>query len=156
VFTSNTVALFCHVLGVLLFVSGIVLAGAPFEIARRRDSPAEIAAILGIARVGAMLAGIGAILVFGFGLWLVHLGGFALSTGWVQAALGLFILALALGAWGGQRPKRARLHATELAANGAAIDPELRRLLDDRVSRAANYASTLIIFVILALMIFKP
>lgn len=155
-FTSNTVALFCHVLGVLLFVSGIVLAGAPFEIARRRDSPAEIAAILGIARVGAMLAGIGAILVFGFGLWLVHLGGFALSTGWVQAALGLFILALALGAWGGQRPKRARLHATELAANGAAIDPELRRLLDDRVSRAANYASTLIIFVILALMIFKP
>jgi uncharacterized membrane protein len=156
VFTSYTVALFCHVLGVLLFVSGIVLAGAPFEIARRRDSPAEIAAILGIARVGAMLAGIGAILVFGFGLWLVHLGGFALSTGWVQAALGLFILALALGAWGGQRPKRARLHATELAANGAAIDPELRRLLDDRVSRAANYASTLIIFVILALMIFKP
>ena len=74
----------------------------------------------------------------------------------MQAALGLFILALALGAWGGQRPKRARLHATELAANGAAIDPELRRLLDDRVSRAANYASTLIIFVILALMIFKP
>ncbi len=103
-FTSYTVALFCHVLGVLLFVSGIVLAGAPFEIARRRDSPAEIAAILGIARVGAMLAGIGAILVFGFGLWLVHLGGFALSTGWVQAALGLFILALALGAWVASAP----------------------------------------------------
>ncbi len=154
--TSYTVALFFHVVGVLAFMSGIVLAGAPFEIARRRDSPAEIATILGLARAGAMLAVIGAIFVLGFGLWLVHLGGFTLSTGWVQAALPLFIVALALGAYGGQRPKRARLHATELAAHGAPMDAELRRLLDDRLSRAANYGSTLIVLVILGLMIFKP
>lgn len=38
-FTSYTIALFSHLLGVLLFVSGIVLAGAPFEIARRREDP---------------------------------------------------------------------------------------------------------------------
>lgn len=156
VVTSYTVALFCHILGALAFVSGIVLAGVPFEIARRRDSAAEIAAILGIARAGAVLAAVGAILVLGFGLWLVHLGGFALSTGWVQAALGLFVVALALGGYGGRRPKRARLHATALAATGAPIDLELRRLLDDGASRAANYASSLIVLGILALMIFKP
>ena len=154
--TTYTVALFCHILGVLAFMSGIVLAGAPFEIARRRENPAEIAAILGIARAGAILASIGAVLVLGFGLWLVHLGGFTFSTAWVQAALPLFVVALALGGYGGQRPRRARLHATDLAANGAPTDPELRRLLDDRLSRAANYASTLIVLVILGLMIFKP
>ncbi|WP_187368819.1 DUF2269 family protein [Baekduia soli] len=154
--TTYTVALFCHVLGVLLFASGIVLAGAPFEIARRRSSPAEITAILGIARAGAMLASLGMILVLGFGLWLVHLSGFGFSTGWVQAALALFVVALALGGYGGQRPKRARLHAADLAATGRPLDAKLRQLLDDRVSRAANYTSALIVLGILALMIFKP
>jgi uncharacterized membrane protein len=156
VVTSYTIALFCHVLGVLLFVSGIVLAGAPFEIARRRENPAEIATILGLARAGAALAGVGAILVLGFGLWLVHLGHFGYDAGWVQAALALFVVALALGGYGGQRPKRARLHATTLAAHNAPIDTELRRLLDDRLSRAANYGSTLTVLIILGLMIFKP
>lgn len=40
-FTSYTIALFSHLLGVVVFVSGIVLAGAPFEIARRRENPQQ-------------------------------------------------------------------------------------------------------------------
>jgi hypothetical protein len=35
----NDVALFFHLLGALLFVSGIVLAGAAFDVARRVSAP---------------------------------------------------------------------------------------------------------------------
>jgi hypothetical protein len=37
----DELALFFHLLAALLFVAGIVLAGAAFEVARRRDRPAE-------------------------------------------------------------------------------------------------------------------
>lgn len=154
--SSYTVALFCHIVGVLLFVSAIVLAGAAFEIARRRDDPAGIAAILGLARVAVPIVGLGAAMVFVFGIWLVHLGHFAYGAGWVQAAIALFVIALALGGFGGRRPKRARLRAIRLGSEGAPMDIELRRLLDDPLSRAANYASTVAIVVILGLMVFKP
>jgi uncharacterized membrane protein len=156
VLTSYTIALFCHILGVLLFVSGVVLAGAPFEIARRRNEPAEIALLLGFARIGALLVASGTILVLGFGLWLVHLGRFGYDAGWVDASLALFVAALVLGGLGGQRPKRARLLATRLAADHAPLDADLRRLLDDPLSRAVNYASALAVLAILGLMVFKP
>jgi uncharacterized membrane protein len=154
--TSHTIALFCHLLGVLLFVSGIVLAGASFELARRRDAPGEIALLLGVARIGALLVASGTILVLGFGLWLVHLSGFGYDAGWVDASLVLFAAALVLGGLGGRRPKRARLLATRLAADDAPSNIDLRRLLDDPLSRAVNYASALAVLVILGLMVFKP
>jgi len=37
---------FFHLLGVLLFVAGIVLAGTAFEAACRRERPMEIATLL--------------------------------------------------------------------------------------------------------------
>lgn len=151
-----TIALFGHLVGVLLFVSGITLAGAAFETARRRTEPAEIALILKVARAAVPMVGIGAILVLGFGLWLVDTSGIGYDAGWVQAALGLFILALILGAIGGRRPRHARVHATTLAATGQPSDEALRAMLGDRVSRATNYASTTIVLAILALMTFKP
>ena len=42
--------------------------------------------------------------------------------------------------------------ASRLAADGLPARPELRALLDDRVSRAENRASMLVILVILVLM----
>ena len=154
--SSFTVALFFHLLGVLLFVSGIVLAGAAFEVARRHDDPAQIALVLGLSRIGVLLVAPGSLLVLGFGLWLVDLGGFGFGETWISAALGLFVVALALGGAGGQRPKRARLLATRLAEERAPVSTELRALLDDPLSLAVNYLSSLIVVVILALMVFKP
>ena len=52
-------ALFLHLLGVLVFVAGIVLAGTGFETARRREQPAEIALLLGLTRIGVALVGVG-------------------------------------------------------------------------------------------------
>jgi uncharacterized membrane protein len=150
------VGLFFHLLGALLFVAGIVVAGVAFEAARRRDRPGEIALLLGLTRVGVALVGVGALLVLWFGLWLVHLGGFGYGAGWIDAALVLYVVALGLGALGGQRPKQARRLASELAAAGAPASPELRALLADRRSLAAHYAASVAVLAILALMVFRP
>jgi uncharacterized membrane protein len=149
-------ALFFHLLGALLFVSGIVLAGLAFEVARRRERPSEIALLLGLTRIGVMLVGIGALLVLAFGLWLVRLEHLSFGSGWISTAIALYIVALGLGAVGGRRPKQARHLATKLAAEGAPTTPGLRSLLDDRVSLAVNYSSGILVLVIVALMVFKP
>ena len=119
-------ALFFHLFGALLFVAGIMVAGVLFEAARRRSDPAEIALLLGITRVGVALVVVGATLTLAFGLWLVHLQDVGYGAGWIDAALALFGVALVLGAVGGQRPKRARLLASRLAASGAPTTSELR------------------------------
>lgn len=152
----HDLVLFMHLLGALLFVSGIAVAGVAFEAARRRERPAEIALLLGLTRVGVLLVAIGAPAVLAFGLWLVHLGGFSYGAGWIDAALALYVVALVLGALGGQRPKQARLLAIRLAGDDQPASHELRALLADRLSLAANYGAALAVLAILALMVFKP
>lgn len=148
--------LFFHLLGVLLFISGIVVAGIAFEAARRRARAAEVALLLGLTRSGVALVGLGSVLLFACGLWLVGLEDIGYGTGWVTGAITLFVVSLALGGYGGQRPKQARTLATRLAEQGEETSPELRALLDDPISRAANYASAVLILAVLALMVFKP
>ena len=152
----SDLVLFLHILGAMAFVSGVVVAGVAFESARRREDPAEISLLLGLSRIGALLVVAGGAAILVFGLWLVGLKDFGFGDGWISAALALFLVALALGAVGGQRPKRARLLATKLAAEKQPISAELRRLLDDRSSPRLNYLAGAIVVVILALMVFKP
>ena len=152
----HDVALFLHLLAALLFVAGIVVAGVAFEAARRCERPAEIALLLGLTRVGVFLVAVGALGVLAFGLWLVGLDDLSLGTGWISAALALYVLALVLGALGGRRPKRARQLARKLAAEDAPASAELQALLGDLPSFAANYLAALAVLAILALMVFKP
>jgi len=148
--------LFFHLLGVLVFAAGIVVAGVAFESARRRDLPAEISLLLGLARVGAALVLFGGLLLLVCGLWLVELEDVGFGAAWIDAAIALFAVALILGALGGQRPKQARGLAARLARENRKVDAELRALLDDRLSLAANYGSAALVLAILALMVFKP
>lgn len=150
------IALFLHILGAVLLISGAAVAAVAFESARRRREPSEIALLLSTTRIGVALVGTGALLVLAFGLWLVDLEGWDFGTGWIQTALGLYVVAMVLGALGGQKPKRARLLASELAAAGEGETPQLRALLDDRAAQILNYASSLTLLVILGLMVFKP
>ncbi|HEX6762795.1 MAG TPA: DUF2269 family protein [Gaiellaceae bacterium] len=152
----DDVALFFHLLGAFAFVAGTIVAGVVFETARRRATPAEIALLLGLSRIGVLLVALGTLLVLGFGLWLVHLGDWGYGAGWVDAALGLLAAVAVLGTVGGQRPKQARKLAAALAAAGEPVSPELRALLDDRATLAANYLSALLLLAIIALMVFKP
>jgi uncharacterized membrane protein len=148
--------LFLHLTGVLLFVAGIAVAGAAFEAARRRDRAEEIALLLGLTRAGVGLVAFGGALLLVCGLWLVELEEIGFGTGWIAAAGALFVVALALGGLGGQRPKQARKLATRLAKEGQSVSVDLRALLDDPLSRLANYASSALILAVLALMVFKP
>lgn len=153
--TSYELGLVVHLLGVLLFFGGALVAGVVFEAARRRDRPSEVALLLGVTRIGALLVGVGALLTLGGGLWLAdEVDQFEES--WLQASLVLFLLSLVLGGLGGQRPKRARRLARRLAEDGDVEAPELQRLLDDPLSLAANYASSALVLVILVLMVWQP
>lgn len=149
-------ALFAHLLGAFLFVGGVIVAGVAFVAARRRHGPHEIALLLGLTRIGVLLVALGGLIVLVFGLWLVHLERVGYGAGWVDAALVLFAVMTILGAVGGQRPKRARKLAAELADAGSAETAELRALLDDRVALALNVLSALLVLAIVALMVFKP
>ena len=149
-------ALFFHLLGAFLFVAGVVVAGVGFEAARRRHTAAEIALLLGLTRLGVLHVAVGALLLLPFGLWLVHLGGWGYGSGWISAALALFVASAVLGGVGGRRPKRARKLAERLAQEGRAESPELRELLDGRGARALNYLAGLLVLAILVLMVFKP
>jgi uncharacterized membrane protein len=148
--------LLCHILGALLFVAGVVLAGVLFEAAKRSDRPGDIAVLLGVTRMGVLFVALGGLMVPVFGLWLVHLDGYDFGTRWISISLGLYIVAMLLGGAGGQRPKRARILATELAERGEGVSAELRALLDDRRSQALNYLSAALILAILVLMVYKP
>jgi uncharacterized membrane protein len=154
--STTEFALFFHILGAMLFVAGIVVAGVAFEAARGRSEPGDIAVLLGLTRAGVLLVGVGATLVLGFGLWLVSLTGVGYGAGWVDAALALYFLAMGLGGMGGQGPRRARLLAARLAAERQPANAELRALLDDRRSLIINYVSALAVLAILVLMVFKP
>lgn len=153
---TYNLALACHLLGAFTFVAGTVLAGVAFEAARRRKRPSEIALLLSITRIGVLLVVLGTVLIGAFGMWLVQLGHWGYGAGWVEASIGMFVTALALGGHGGQRPKRARRIAGELAEHDVPVSEELRGLLDDPISRAENYISLGLVLAIVVLMVFKP
>jgi uncharacterized membrane protein len=93
---------------------------------QRRWSPARL--VLGLARLGVRLVGAGMLLV----------------------------VVVGLGALGGQSPMQARKLASRLAAERAPTSDELRPLLHDRVTRALNSLSALLLLAIIVLMVFKP
>ena len=148
------VALYLHLLGAFAFLAGLVLAGAAFESARRRETAGEVALLLGLARRGALFAVAGAVVLGPFGLWLVHLGAFGYASGWVDASIAAFVVVLLLGAFGGRAPKRAR-ELAEAAPAGGAVDGALRTMLDDRTARLANYLALALVLAIVTLMVFK-
>ena len=150
--TEREWALLFHLSGVVLLFSGLILAASALAAARRRKVAGEIAALLGLTRVGVVFVAAGALLLVGTGLWLVEIwdGVYSLGDGWIAASLGLLALSFVLGAIGGQKPKQARKLAE--AGGGA----ELRRLLDDRRADAVNYAAALAVIAALVLMVWKP
>jgi uncharacterized membrane protein len=154
--STHDVALFLHLLGVLTLVAGVATAAVAQAVARRASAPAEVAAILRAARAGVLLAAPGVVVVVGAGAWLVHLDGLGWGTSWLAGALALLVLALVLGAVGGRRPRHARELAERLRDAGGEVTPELRALLDDRLSALANLASAAAMLGVLWLMVAQP
>ena len=150
------VLLFFHLLGAVAFFAGAAVAGTLQLAAIRRERPSEIHTLLRLTRVGVVLVGTGALLTLVFGIALAEHEGFGLSPAWIQAALGLWVAAMALGGYGGRTARHARHLAERLAAEGDAPSPELRALVGARGPLWASCASGLMLFAILALMVWQP
>jgi uncharacterized membrane protein len=150
------VLLFCHLLGAVSLFAGAAVVGTLQHAAIRRERPSEIHALLRLAPIGAALVGLGALLTVVFGIALAEHGGFGFSPAWIQAALGLWVASMAVGAYGGRTARHARRLAARLAAEGDAPSPELRALLAARLPLWASYASGLMLVAILALMVWQP
>jgi uncharacterized membrane protein len=148
-------ALLLHLLGAFLLVAGMTVAGVAFEAARRRQSPNDVALLLGMTRVGVLLVALGTLLAAGFGLWLVDLGNVGYGTGWVGASAGLLLATIAVGSLGGRRPKQARKLAVA-ERDQVRVSPELRALLEDRLARVLNYLALILIVAIVVLMVTRP
>lgn len=148
-------ALFLHLAGAILFFAGLAVAAVAHSAARRRERPGEIAALLGAARAGVLLVGIGTLLALAAGFWLVDLTAYGFDA-WVLASLALLLAAAAAGGLGGQAPKRARRLAERLAREGGVASAELESLLRDRRSTALNRAAAAAAVAILVLMVWKP
>lgn len=145
-----------HVLSAFAMVSGIVLAGVGFELARRRCTCAEIVALLGLARVGAVFVMAGTLGAAGFGLWQVSLGHWGYGTAWVDVAIALLVVVTALGAFAAQPAKRARQRARTLADDGRDPDAKLQSLLNSPIAFVLNYVSAVIMVGIIVDMLVKP
>jgi uncharacterized membrane protein len=154
--TQYEAALVVHLLGGGFLAAGMGAAAVGLELGRRRERPAEVAALLSVARAGVLLVGLGSLALVVGGFWLMQVGAFDLRDGWLSASLGVFVLGALLGTLGGRRPKQARLQAERLVHEGAPADDQLRRLLDDRTALALNYASASAMVGVLVLMIVKP
>jgi uncharacterized membrane protein len=150
--------LFLHITGAFLLVGGTVLAGALTVLSRTRERPSEIATLLGLVRFALPFIYGGVLLTLVFGLWLVHAAGQGYSYGdaWVIAALVLWAVANGLGGAGGRREAETAELAVRLAGEGDTMTDELRTRLRDPVSFVLNFGSGLVVFTILALMIWKP
>jgi uncharacterized membrane protein len=156
--TEGDWALLFHLGGVILLFSGMVVTAAALNRARRQEGSGEIAAVLGLSRVGVVLVALGGLVIVASGLWLIEIyeGVYSLGDAWIGGSLGLLVLAFVLGGIGGQRPKQARKLAARLAREGGAPTEELRCLLGDGLSRAFNYGAALAVLAALVVMVWKP
>ncbi|MBV8257143.1 MAG: DUF2269 family protein [Actinobacteria bacterium] len=148
--------LFFHLLGAISFFAGGAVAGTLQLAAIRRERPGEIAVLLRLTRVGVALVGAGALLTLGFGIGLAEHEGLGLSPAWIQAALALWVAAMALGGIGGRTARRARNLAEKLSEEDDRPSAELHALVAARGPLWASYASSLLLLAVLALMVWKP
>ncbi|HZS25408.1 MAG TPA: DUF2269 family protein [Gaiellaceae bacterium] len=148
--------LFFHLVGAFCLVSGAVVAGTLQLAALRRERPSEIAILLRTTRAGVLLVVLGAVLALVFGIALASNLGYGLSPAWIQAALGLWLASVALGALGGRTAREARHLAERLAAEGDRPSDELRSLVAHRPSLLLSYASSVLVVAIVVLMVWRP
>jgi uncharacterized membrane protein len=152
----TNVFLFLHLLGAFCFFAGGGIVGVLQLAAIRAEKPSQVHAFLRLAPVGVALVGTGALLTLVFGIALAEHEGLGLSPGWIQAALGLWVAAMALGGYGGRTARHARQLAAKLAAEGDAPSPELRAMVAARGPLYASYASFVLLLAIVVLMVWQP
>ncbi len=153
--TGYQIGILFHLIGVILFFAGAAVAAVVAVAARGRRTPSEIALILGLARPGALILGIGGVVLLLAGFYLAgKIHGY--GQHWLEVSIVLFILALVAGAWGGRRSRGAREYALGLAERGEGDEATLTAMLRDRTTWALHWASVLLALAVLVLMVWQP
>ena len=112
--------------------------------------------LFAVTRLAVPLIGIGLLFTLGFGIWLVHEAGFGYGDGWIVAAFILWIVASALGNIDGRYQRKTGELAERLAREGDAPSDELTARLRNPLALTISYASGLMAFAVLGIMIWKP
>jgi hypothetical protein len=97
-----------HLVAAFLFVSGAVAVGVLHTAATRRELPSEIASLLVLTRAGVVLVAVGSLLALALGAALVNHEGRSFGTGWISAAIALWVVSVVLGSAGGRSARHAR------------------------------------------------
>jgi uncharacterized membrane protein len=148
--------LMLHITAAFCLVGGSTAAGILNALAIRSERPSEAALLLRLIRYTLPLIFAGVLGTLLFGLWLWHDLGFGFGTGWIWAALVLWVVASALGGRGGRHQEQVREAAEREAAAGDTMSGELRARIRDPKALAVNYAAGAATIAVLVVMIWKP
>lgn len=149
--------LFLHVLGAFALVGALTLFSIVIVATWRAERPSDIAAFIGMTRVGGLLVGAGTLMTIVFGVWLaIEVDQYRVWDGWVIAAIVLW----AIGAETGRRAADAYVkigaEAARLTLSDDSPRPELRAKVRSGQAVGMQLASTAAVVVILVDMIWKP
>jgi uncharacterized membrane protein len=138
----------------ILFALGAVGFNASYAVwlARARDDPHDLAfALKGIKFLDDRLANpfYGLLLLTGLGM--VVVGGLPLTTRWIDAALVLYLIAIAIGIGGYSPALRRQIAALE---SGGPTSPGY--LAASRRGTITGIAVSVVVLAIIGLMVFKP
>jgi uncharacterized membrane protein len=150
--TLKPILLLLHVLAAFGYVAGYVATNVLTELARRTDDPAfRRSALQFSTRFDRLLNAPGGAIVGLTGVATALVFGYSLLTGWVLAAIILFVLVVATGIFFWGRVGRT-IDRAAAAGDDAAVLRELRRPRNVAVSRMEN----LVLLAIIVLMVLRP
>jgi hypothetical protein len=150
----ETIALFLHLFGAFLLVSGSVSIFLLRYSANSYTKPSEIVILLNTCRYLVPLVAIGFFLTIVFGLALADIEN-CWKEPWLIGAYVLVGWMLVVGGYAGRKDKQTRLLAVSLVDQETATEPLLVSL-KDRLNLSLNVSMLLAIILVIALMVFKP
>ncbi|MDQ1703395.1 MAG: putative integral rane protein [Frankiaceae bacterium] len=153
------IALFIHVVGVVLLAGAVALSAACYFAARRATDIAGLRSALALLPATERLMPFAIPLILLAGLYMVGKhgddGGIAWSNAWVIVSLVMFVV-MAIAGSGIEGPRLSALHKRALAAPDGAISPDLDTLRRDPVVRSIMFFGFAMITGFLFLMTVKP
>jgi len=147
-----------HLFGAFALVGGLTAFVIATVAARRIADPQQALALGRIVGAGTVAFRAGLVVVVVFGIWLVfRVKGYAISNGWIVAALVLWLVVGALGDRSVVVSKRATELARTLDSSGReGPSDDLRRALRGRSLLVLRIGAALAALAILVLMVWKP
>ena len=146
-----------HVLSAFALVAAEVAFTIMVVALWRSDSPARVASTMPLARIGAILVGVGFAGTVVFGVWLaISLDAYQLWDGWVIAALVLWAIGGFVGQKSGQGYAAGGELAQMLVAEGTTSSPELAATFGASRAFWLHVATSAVVVLLVVVMIWKP